>query len=123
MPLSQGKQLRPQFKGSLRRAPHKINPSQSPQDGEDLAVFSNPQTQLARPLVGCFHFWSRHTLREGQRHAQPKLQGKFWLHVLGGDGHGLGQLEPPTECTAPFPVGRPFNGSSSAHVVGTNVSL
>jgi hypothetical protein len=63
--LSEGKQLRSQFKGSLRLASHKIKSYQSQQDGKELGAFSNPATQLSRPAVGYFYLWSRHTLREG----------------------------------------------------------
>jgi len=40
--LSEGKELRSQFKGSLGLASHKIKSYQSQQDGEELRAFSNP---------------------------------------------------------------------------------
>jgi len=50
------------------------------------------------------------------------LQREFSLHVLRCDGHGLEQLEPPSEVTDRFHIRRPFDGFLACHLQVTNSS-
>src|SRR5262245_48006138 len=103
--LGQAEHLLSQLPCCLEFPPVDIKNHQASQHWEELRGVPRLPAQLARPVIGGSHFWSRYALGNPQRRAKDDGQREFLLDTFGGIREGFEQLQSLGEVSDRFQIG------------------